>query len=128
MIQMEDGSCHGHGRVWRKLNGRILISASYLKSSKRIRGNQRGSGASQVERCEDTLGHVASLVICNGLLKGRFEDADDLSERWQVVWPKALRAEFLQIAHGGMTGGHIGSSELQLRYSLQHIGSLGQLI
>ena len=45
------------------------------------------------------------LAIRDGILKRRFEAPDGLSERCQVVWPKALRQEFLQIAHGGMTGG-----------------------
>ena len=48
------------------------------------------------------------LSIRDGLLKRRFESNDGRSERWQVVWPKELRTEFLTIAHGGMTGGHMG--------------------
>jgi transposase InsO family protein len=47
------------------------------------------------------------LSIRDGLLKRRFESADGLSERWQVVLPLNLRTEFMKIAHGGMTGGHL---------------------
>jgi transposase InsO family protein len=47
------------------------------------------------------------LAVRNGLLKRKFEAADGSSERWQVVWPKELRQEFLRIAHSGMTGGHM---------------------
>src|SRR5664279_3778574 len=53
-------------------------------------------------------GQWTRLAIRNGLLKRRFETADGLSERWQVVWPKTMRTELLQVAHGGMTGGHLG--------------------
>ena len=48
------------------------------------------------------------LVIQDGLLKRRFEDAENSSVHWQVVWPAAMRNEFLKLAHGGMTGGHLG--------------------
>jgi len=42
------------------------------------------------------------------LLKRWFESKDGKSERWQIVWLRELRTEFLTIAHGGMTGGHMG--------------------
>ena len=48
------------------------------------------------------------LSFRNGLLKRRFESADGLTEKWQVVWPKNFRTQFLEIAHSGMTGGHLG--------------------
>jgi len=48
------------------------------------------------------------LGLHDGLLKRRFESNDGKFERWQVVWPKELRTEFLSIAHGEMTGGHFG--------------------
>ena len=47
------------------------------------------------------------LEIRDGLLKRRFESSDGLTERWQVIWPKRFRTQFLEIAHGGMTGGHM---------------------
>ena len=48
------------------------------------------------------------LAIQQGVLKRRFESADGLTVRWQVVLPTLLREEFLGLAHGGMTGGHFG--------------------
>jgi len=48
------------------------------------------------------------LAIKDGLLKRRFEAMDGSSQHWQVVLPRALRVEFLELAHGGMTGGHFG--------------------
>ena len=55
-----------------------------------------------------TLWHMwPRLSIRQGLLKRRFEAADGLSEKWQVVWPKQMREEFLNVAHTGMTGGHL---------------------
>jgi len=57
------------------------------------------------------------LQIKDGLLKRRFESPDGLSVHWQVVWPSSLRAKFLRLAHGGMTGGHFGR-RLQLCRSL----------
>ena len=56
-----------------------------------------------------TLWHAwPRLAIRQGLLKRRFEDPDGLHERWQIVWPSQLREEFLNIAHSGMTTGHMG--------------------
>ena len=52
------------------------------------------------------------LAIRNGLLKRKFEAADGASERWQIVWPKELRQEFLRIAHTGMTGGHMSKRRM----------------
>jgi len=48
------------------------------------------------------------LAIKDGLLKRRFEAADWKSEQWQLVVPASYRMEFMQLAHGGMTGGHFG--------------------
>jgi len=48
------------------------------------------------------------LQIKDGLLKRRFESPDGLSIHWQVVWRSSVRAEFLRLAHGGMTDGHFG--------------------
>jgi len=43
----------------------------------------------------------------DSLLKRKFEGADGTSIRWQVVWPKKFREEFLTIAHNGMTTCHM---------------------
>jgi len=47
------------------------------------------------------------LRIWNGILQRRFETPDGLSVKWQVVLPKEMRADFLTVIHGGMTGGHL---------------------
>jgi transposase InsO family protein len=59
------------------------------------------------------------LAIRDGILKRRFEGIDGETERWQIVLPAVYRAEFLNIAHSGMSGGHLGraktESGIQLR-------------
>jgi len=56
------------------------------------------------------------LAIRDGVLNRRFEDVNGTTEWWQIV---AYREEFMNIAHGGMSGGHLGSvrtaSGIQLR-------------
>lgn len=42
------------------------------------------------------------------MLKRRFESADGREVRWQIVWPTKFRQQFMELAHGGMTGGHLG--------------------
>ena len=51
------------------------------------------------------------LKIRDDVLSRRFESVDGQSEIWQVVLPKTLRSEFLTVAHGGMTGGHLGQKK-----------------
>jgi hypothetical protein len=60
------------------------------------------------------------LALRNGLLKRRFEEVEKNRIRWQIVWPKSLKAEFLSIAHSGMAGGHLGAK----RRSSGHVQSL----
>jgi len=48
------------------------------------------------------------LSMRDGLLKRKFEEADGTPIRWQVVWPRKFREEFLTIAHSGMTTCHMG--------------------
>jgi transposase InsO family protein len=38
----------------------------------------------------------------------RFEAIDGMSVTWQAILPEVLRREFLCVAYGGMTGGHLG--------------------
>jgi len=60
-------------------------------------------------QCVKTLWNQwTHLSIRDGLLKQRFEAADGLSSHWQIIWPASMKDEFLQVAHGGMTGGHLG--------------------
>ena len=47
------------------------------------------------------------LSIADGLLERRFESADGSGSTWQVVLPAELRHKFMEVAHGGMTGGHL---------------------
>ena len=47
------------------------------------------------------------LQLRGGVLHRRFEDANGLTVKWQVVLPSSLREEFLVAVHGGMTGGHL---------------------
>jgi len=47
------------------------------------------------------------LTIQQGLLRRSFESADGKFVKWQIVWPSALRRQILEIAHGGMTSGHL---------------------
>jgi transposase InsO family protein len=51
------------------------------------------------------------LAVRDGLLKRRFEDAATGVNKWQVIMPRTLREEFMSIAHGGMTGGHLGKKK-----------------
>jgi len=48
------------------------------------------------------------LSIRDGVLKRKFEEVNGIGERWQIILPEKLRKEFMTIAHGGMTGGHLG--------------------
>jgi len=48
------------------------------------------------------------LQIRDGILKRKFEDVDRRLESWQVVLPHIYRGEFMRMAHGGMTGEHLG--------------------
>ena len=48
------------------------------------------------------------LAVRDGVLMRRFESSDGKTTTWQIVFPKSLRPEFLHMAHGGMTGGHMG--------------------
>jgi len=48
------------------------------------------------------------LTIQEGLLRRSFETTDGKFVKWQIVWPFALRRQILEIAYGGMTGGHLG--------------------
>ena len=47
------------------------------------------------------------LRVFNGILQRKFEATDGLSVIWQVVLPRAMRTDFLNVIHRGMTGGHL---------------------
>ena len=48
------------------------------------------------------------LSIWNGLLQRKFTCIEQQSEYWQTVMPRSSRQEFIQLVHGGATGGHFG--------------------
>jgi len=48
------------------------------------------------------------LRVNVGVLQRKFESPDGSSIDWQTVIPKAMREDFLQHVHGGMTSGHLG--------------------
>jgi transposase InsO family protein len=67
-----------------------------------------------------TLWHMWNrLVIQEGVLRRRFEDIKEGSNIWQIVIPKVYRAELMEIAHGGMSGGHLGLSKTQASIQLR---------
>ena len=51
------------------------------------------------------------LAIRDGLLKTRFDDAATGEQKWQVIMPEEFRQEFMSIAHGRMTTGHLGQAK-----------------
>ena len=63
------------------------------------------------------------LSVRDGVLKRRFEEADGLSNRWQIIIPKKYRYEFMELAHGGMTGGHLAFA---LVFRREHFGPCGK--
>jgi hypothetical protein len=54
------------------------------------------------------------LEIRDGILRRRFDEMNAKSTSWQIVLPSIFRKEFLRIAHGGMTGGHLGKSKMKV--------------
>jgi len=62
---------------------------------------------------------LSRLSTREGILRRRFGELNGSSNRWQIVLPSLYRAEFMEIAHGGMSGGHLANAEtasgIQLR-------------
>jgi hypothetical protein len=48
------------------------------------------------------------LSLIEGLLTRRFESADGLGSREQIVLPRGRRREFILMIHQGVNGGHLG--------------------
>jgi transposase InsO family protein/predicted aspartyl protease len=59
------------------------------------------------------------LALRDGALKRRFEEVDGTQERWQIILPKVFRKEFMEIAHTGMTGGHLAEKKTALAIQLR---------
>ena len=53
------------------------------------------------------------LTICEGILFRKWQSVDGSSHRRQVVLPREYRVKFVQMAHGGMTGGHLGKAKTE---------------
>ena len=68
------------------------------------------------------------LAVLGGLLKRQFEVVDGMSERWQIVWPRQMKTVFFKIAHGGITGGHLGKKVQPTRFNSALIGPPGPVI
>jgi hypothetical protein len=59
------------------------------------------------------------LCVVDGVLYRKWVTEDGLSSRWQLIPPASIRERLMEIAHTGMTGGHLGlkrtQNQLQLR-------------
>jgi len=67
-----------------------------------------------------TLWHMwPRLYLQDGVLRRRFVMIDGENDRSQIILPKAYREEFLRLAHGGMTGGHLGFAKTALGIQLR---------
>jgi len=53
------------------------------------------------------------LAIRNDVLCRKFESIDGLRVTWQIVLPRTLRKEFINVIHGGTFGGHTGRSKTE---------------
>ena len=47
-------------------------------------------------------------TLRNGILYRRTFNSDNLKESWQMIAPSTLRLKITEMAHTGMTGGHLG--------------------
>ena len=53
------------------------------------------------------------LKLREGLLHRRWESADGFQVVWQWIPPVKYRGAIIQLAHGGMTKGHLGVARIQ---------------
>ena len=53
------------------------------------------------------------LTLVDGVLHRNFLDNQGDIQHRQLVMPRSRRTQFLQMVHGGMTGGHLGASKTQ---------------
>jgi len=59
------------------------------------------------------------LALEDGLLLRRWTSEASAADRRQLIVPKKLRREFIQLAHTGMTGGHLGKHKTREQVSLR---------
>ena len=57
------------------------------------------------------------LKIFQNVLFRRWETAEGCHVRWQVILPAIFRNDFLQLAHTGLTGGHLGRHKTEMQVS-----------
>jgi len=55
------------------------------------------------------------LVLLEGILYRKFYGADGLTTSLQLVLPFQYRTEFIRLAHGDMTGGHLGRKRTEVQ-------------
>ena len=53
------------------------------------------------------------LEIRERVLCRKWTFTDGTGDKWQIILPRAYRAEFIRLAHTGMTGGHLGRSKTE---------------
>ena len=70
--------------------------------------------ASQSESTKSLWRQWQRLMLKDGVLVRRFEEANGRSNFWQVIIPKQLRAKFLSAVHAGVAGGHFGRHRTEL--------------
>ena len=65
-----------------------------------------------------------TLRVQDGVLQKRSEDAATQERMWLLVVPLSLRAELLEEAHAGASGGHLGRKKTlcRLRQRLYWVG------
>ena len=67
-----------------------------------------------------TLWHMwPRLYLHDGVLRRRFVMIDGENDISQIVLPKVYREEFFRLAHGGMTGGHLGLTKTAMGIQLR---------
>jgi len=100
----------GHWKGCRPHRGMIRLSVAFIiqlleKSTEKPAWEEVALAPHDVKKL---LAQWPRLAIQQGVLKRRFESADGLTVRCQVVLLTILREEFLGLAHGGITDGHFG--------------------
>jgi len=59
------------------------------------------------------------LAIVDGILSRKWISIDGSPNRRQVVLPREYRSKFIQLAHSGMTGGHLGRAKTEEQVKLR---------
>ena len=75
------------------------------EEDKKLNSNQARGRELETQRLVQLWEH---LLIENGMLKRRYEDAQGCTTWIQLVVPQSLREEIMQDLHAGATEGHLG--------------------